>query len=157
MKNIELQHIQIELQNNRCLPRYLRSFADAWFCHENGYENSKGNVDWHSIARNEYVTDGVMKTSNDKLIVDKEHIIPLSVIAKKLLQLGTDATLNQIEDVLRQWMIFATILKTEDKILNLAGLRSKMPKEFYDKNHELYDDKFARYKITGIELKNNKK
>lgn len=50
--------------------------------------------------------------------------------------------------------MFATITKDEDKKLNNAGLKSKMPNTCYDKNGNLKKgfDKFARHTEVGIKL-----
>ena len=41
-----------------------------------------------------------------------------------------------------------------DKNTPGGNLNSKMPDEYYDISHELYDDPFARYKIKGLKLFN---
>ncbi|MFK5879081.1 MAG: hypothetical protein QM478_06245 [Flavobacteriaceae bacterium] len=66
--------------------------------------------------------------------------------------LPKDVSLNEIEKLLEKYLRYATITKNEDKVLNSQGLRSKMPNEFYEVGHALYEDVFARYKIIGLTL-----
>ncbi|WP_339627092.1 hypothetical protein [uncultured Winogradskyella sp.] len=156
MKNelIELKHIELEIVNNRT--HHFRSFIDQYFCYKNNYITKSGKANWSKIPWNEYVSIEANKTRDKKLVVEKEHIVPLKVIETKLLELGNKATIESIKIVLDKYVKFATITKIEDKILNDKGLKSKMPNEFYDSEHELYEDLFARYKIAKIELINNK-
>ena len=157
MKNteIELRHIQLEIKNQR--GQHLRHFVDQWFCYKHGYVNSNGRAKWSNIRWKEYVSKDGDSTRDKDLTIEKEHIVPLKVITKKLLELGKDVTIKQIELLLEEWLMFSTITHVEDKILNSNGVREKMPDEFYDENHELYGDKFARYKVCGIEIFKNKK
>ena len=152
---LELRHILLEVQAQR--GQHLRHFVDQWFCYKNGYINRSGKAKWKDIAWAEYVSPQADETRDFDQVIHKEHIVPLKVIAHKLIALGKDATLDQIEAVLTKYLRFATITKAEDKILNSNGLNQKMPEEFYDPHHQLHDDVFARYKVTGIELRNNKK
>lgn len=56
-----------------------------------------------------------MKSKN-KLIVYKEHIIPLNIITKKLLELPINPSIAQIKTILNKNVKYATITKDEDKI-----------------------------------------
>lgn len=80
--------------------------------------------------------------------------MPISVIKDMLLKLGPNATIKDIQKILDDFVMFATITKDEDKKLNDAGLKSKMPDTCYVKNNELKEgfDKFARHTEVGIEL-----
>ncbi|MDO6803031.1 hypothetical protein Q4595_11280 [Wenyingzhuangia sp. 1_MG-2023] len=157
MKNelIELKHIQLEVVNHRT--HHFRSFVDQYFCYKNNYTTKSGKANWSKIPWNEYVSIEANKTRDKKLVVEKEHIVPLKVIEEKLLELGTKATIENIKIILDKYVKFATITKIEDQILNNKGLKSRMPSEYYDSEHELYGDLFARYKIADIELIKNKK
>lgn len=154
MKNeiIELKHIELEIKNNRT--NHFRHFVDQYFCYKNNYVTKSGKASWSKIPWNEYVSIDADKTRNKKLVVEKEHIVPLKFIESKLLELGKEASIESIKELLDTYLNFATITKIEDQKLNERGLRSKMPNEFYDPKHELFGDLFARYKITGIELIN---
>jgi hypothetical protein len=91
-----------------------------------------------------------MKGKN-KLIVEKEHIIPLYQISKKLHELPANPSIEEIEAILEDTVKYATITKEEDKIL----LKKDMPSEYFNSTHELFNDSFARYKSAGIKI--NKK
>jgi hypothetical protein len=87
--------------------------------------------------------------------VVKEHVVPLKVITDLLISDSEkyEISSSHIKSVLDKYLIFATITKEEDAILRMEKLTSKMPDVFYHKDHYLYDDLFARYKVAGIELK----
>lgn len=76
-----------------------------------------------------------------------EHVIPHSVVMKKLLSLEPLSNEN-ILAVLKRFYIICVITKEEDKILNAAGYRSKMP----DGWNEETDSVFARYEAVGISI-----
>ena len=162
---IELEHVQVELKYGRS--QHFRHFIDQWFCYKWGYIKKRGKQpDWDSIAWQEYVTDDAMivleevntaKTKEEKKIamrkvILKEHVIPMKEIIRVLKEFGKEISIEQIENMLNKYLIFATITKDEDRILTKAKLREKMPPSYYDPNHELHEDLFARYKETGIEL-----
>jgi len=165
-KIIELKHIQLELANERTM--HLRHFVDSVYCYKHGYVTRGGRASWKDImfrayksgrlddlkiSNREFISHQARLTTNIKDVVRKEHIIPLKIITSELFKLGTKATLEEIENVIDGWLMFAIIPKEEDRKLNKAGLNSKMSDEFYDKEHELYGDKFSRYKVAGIKLK----
>ncbi|MGC6415324.1 MAG: hypothetical protein ACON5K_11525 [Bacteroidia bacterium] len=130
----------------------LRHFADRWYCSTYGYLNSMGNPNWSLIVGNEYVSEGYVKHPN-KPIVLKEHIVPLKVIGNLLLNSPACAIDNlAIDELLRKYLKFATILKEEDKLL----LKSDMPPEFYDPKHVDYDQIFLRYDKAKIKLFHSK-
>lgn len=78
-----------------------------------------------------------------------EHIVPCQALYE-ILKDKKFSSPREILDWLSPLSIRATITIEEDNILNSAGYKSKMPPEFFDENHELYNDPFARYKKTGI-------
>lgn len=160
---IELEHIKIEILHKR--GQHLRQFVDQWFCYKNGYTTNGGRAKWSEISFNEYRSLGIVKLlelysiqelcsmkGTERLFVEKEHVIPLRVIKQKLIDLPTNVSLEEIENVLTSNVHFATITKQEDSLLNEMGLRQKMPREYYDSNSSLFMDPFARYKVCGIEL-----
>jgi hypothetical protein len=167
---IELEHIRLELLHRRKenvkVINHLRHFVDQWFCFKNGYITKGNKAAWGKIIFKEYVSEGVLKllekyTEDDllrmkgknRLIVDKEHIIPLNLVAKKLLELPTNPSIAEIETILKENVKYATITKDEDKLLS----KQDMPTEYFDSVHKLYNDCFARYKKIGVKLikKNN--
>ena len=93
--NIELEHIRLELTHRRCNISHLRHFVDQWFCYKHGHITKSGIASWGKIIFNEYVSEGVLKLlenhtksellnmkGKNKLIVEKEHIIPLYRITR---------------------------------------------------------------------------
>lgn len=153
---IELKHIQLELENGRT--QHFRSFVDQYYCYKHGYINRSGKAKWTDLFWKEIVSKEAKKT-NDRKKVIKEHVIPLRVITDKLEQLAKKKTtsLTDIQEVLDKYTLFATITRQEDQLLRDAKLNSKMPSEFYDENSSMYDDPFARYKKVGIEYEILKK
>ena len=167
---IELEHIRLEIIHRRTkngtVINHFRHFVDQWFCYKYGYITNGNRAAWGKIIFKEYVSEGVLKllekyTEEDllsmkgknRLIVEKEHIMPLNRITKKLLELPTNPSIEEIETVLTENVKYATITKEEDKLL----FKQDMPSEFFNSNHELFNDFFARYKSAGINLirKNN--
>jgi hypothetical protein len=166
---IELEHIKIELLHRRTtnanVINHLRHFVDQWFCYKYEYITNGNRAAWGKIIFKEYVSAGVLKLlekytekellsmkGNNRLIVEKEHIMPLNRIAKKLLELPKNPSIEEIEIILIENLKYATITKEEDKLL----MKQDMPSEYFDANHELFNDFFARYKTVGLKLiKNN--
>ena len=143
---IELKHIQLELQNGRA--QHLRHFVDQYFCYTHGYVSKNNKAAWGKIVGKEYLSEDAKKIIQDKnydksLIVQKEHIVPLNFISQKLQQIQ-EINLINIQQCLDEWLLFATITKEEDKRLNI--FKSEMPKEFFEPSSSLFQDKFARYK-----------
>ena len=158
---VELEHIKTELVYRRHNISHLRHFVDQWFCYKHGHITKGNNAAWGKIIFTEYVSEGVIKLlekyskkellnmkGKSKLIVEKEHIIPLHRISKKLLELPTIPSIEEIEAVLEENVKYATITKEEDKLL----IKQDMPSEYFDSNHELFNDSLSRYKRVGIKL-----
>ena len=152
LADIELKHIQVELENGR--GSHLRHFIDQYFCFKHNYISVKGNPRWEDITWKGAVSISASKTNNRKDVV-KEHLVPLQYIRQELLKLSKNkkVSINEIEIEINRIVKFGTVLKSEDKILNALGLRSKMPKEFYDKNSQLFNNLYARYIKAGIKYK----
>lgn len=163
--NIELEHIRLELTHRRCNISHLRHFVDQWFCYKHGHITKGGIASWGKIIFNEYVSEGVSKLlenhtksellnmkGKNKLIVEKEHIIPLYRITKKLIELPVNPSIQEIEAVLEENVKYATITKEEDRLL----IKQDMPSEYFDSSHELFNDSFSRYKNAGIKLTKTK-
>lgn len=149
--DIEIEHIYIELKNGRA--NHMRHFIDQYFCYKNGYVRKSGSANWHEIVLNEYVSDEAQKTRDRSLMV-KEHVVPLKRIVYELVQLSKKEGFSKedISNCLDRLVTFATITKNEDQLLRKAKLSRSMPKEYDDKNNQLYKDRFARYKKVGIKV-----
>lgn len=93
----------------------------------------------------------VTNEGENRLIVDKEHIMPLNRITKKLLELPENPSIEEIESILLENVKYATITKEEDRLLS----KQDMPSEYFDANHILFNDLFARYKSINIKLTKN--
>lgn len=74
-----------------------------------------------------------------------EHVIPHSNIMKKLFSIDP-LTNENILKVLRKYYIICAITKEEDRLLNAAKLRSKMPDGWNEETGSV----FARYESVGI-------
>lgn len=149
---IELKHIQIELENKRY--QHLRHFIDQYFCYKKGYVKKSGSANWEGIVWKEAVSLKAMNETSRTNVV-KEHVIPLKRIAEELAKLAESNTIssNDISNCLDNLIFFATITKEEDKLLRDKKLHSKMPAEYDLEGHCLYKDPHARYKAVGIEYK----
>lgn len=62
---VELKHIQLELENNRT--NHFRSFIDQYFCFKNGYVRKSGTADWEGIVWNEAVSKAQYISSSNVL------------------------------------------------------------------------------------------
>ncbi|MGQ7960249.1 hypothetical protein ACUTAF_21450 [Pseudomonas sp. SP16.1] len=146
---IELQHIELELRNNRT--QHFRHFVDQYYCYKHNHVNGSGKANWEGMVWKGFVSTEALKTTDRKSVV-KEHVIPLKVITKILLEHSKqgDFSSESIAKILDAHLIFATISQREDKLLRDAKLTSKMPSGFWEQGHALHNDPFARYKEVGI-------
>jgi len=147
--DLELEHIYLEIKQQR--GHHLRHFVDRYFCYKHGYINKNGIAKWDDIFWNEWVSIEALNHT-DKKLVTKEHVVPLKVITKKLLDIGSNCTKEEITSILDKYLVFATITKEEDKRIRSIGLNSKMAEGFYKQNHKYYDDVFCRYKAANIKV-----
>ena len=81
-----------------------------------------------------------------------EHVVPHLIVMDKLLSLDK-LTNENIINVINKYYVICAITKEEDKKLNAAGLRSKMPKNWNDESGSV----FARYETVGIDILNVEK
>lgn len=146
---IELEHIQLEHRHDRYC--HLRSFIDQWYCHKHGYVSKNGRAAWGKIAFSEMVSEGAVGKSL-KEVVHKEHVIPLKIVTEKIKSLPKEASLQDIERVLDESVLYATISHEEDALLRKAKLNHEMPNEYYNPEDVLYMDPMARYKKLGIKI-----
>ena len=150
---IELRHIQLELQNGRC--QHLRHFADQYYCYKHGYVKKRsGAADWEQISWVGIVSEAARKAYPDRKTVVKEHVVPLKVVGKILLdQFKSGAsTLNAIAGLLDKYLVFGTITHDEDRELRRLKLTSSMPEGFFTKGHQYYGDVLSRYRCAQIPL-----
>lgn len=148
---IELKHIQIELENKRY--QHMRHFIDQYFCYKHGYVKKTGRANWEGMVWNETVSLKAKLEKYDRKKVVKEHVIPLKRIIQELTILAESkvASLNNIAKCLDKLIVFATITKEEDKLLRDNKLNSKMPEGYDLKGDPLYKNPYARYIHVGIE------
>lgn len=148
---IELQHIELELRNNRT--QHFRHFSDQYYCYKHNHVNGSGKANWEGTVWKGFVSTEASEMSNRKDVV-KEHVIPLKVITKILLDHSKSGEFNieSIAEILDANLMFATISRREDKLLRDAKLTRKMPSGFWEQGHTLYNDPFARYKEVGISI-----
>jgi len=153
---IELQHIELELRNNRT--QHFRHFIDQYYCYKNNHINRRGKANWEGMVWKGFVSIEAARTLNRKDVV-KEHVIPLKTITEILAShtRNNKFSTETIAKILDTYVIFATISKREDKLLRDAKLTSKMPEGFWEPGHPLHNDPFARYKTVGISLINTSK
>ena len=72
-----------------------------------------------------------------------EHAVPRKVIINHLLRI-TNATESVVGDVLQRWCVAVVITKAQDKHLNGAGLRQRMPVDWDGV------DAWARYQAIAM-------
>lgn len=74
-----------------------------------------------------------------------EHIVPRAVFINKIFE---TTNLNKIilKELFNKFMIGVVVTIKEDKALDSAGYRQKMPKEFNDHNSQEYNNEWLRYK-----------
>ena len=144
LAQLELKHIQLEIQNRLANPKHLRHFIDQWFCYKNGYvyNNKLNNPAWNFINFREYVSPGALSfiqgNTNGAQKLIKEHIVPVDVFSKMIFpQIKGKVTLSVIEKHLSEYLNFAIITDIEDKQL----LKNGMPKGW-----ACGGDPFARYR-----------
>lgn len=76
-----------------------------------------------------------------------EHVIPHIIVMNRLLKLDS-LTDDNIMEVLKKYYIICKITKEEDRRLNAAGLKKKMPPEW----NEEEGCGFARYKHHEVNI-----
>lgn len=72
-----------------------------------------------------------------------EHAIPRKILTGLLMEMKKPSK-ESVMRLLSKFCIGVVVTKSEDKALNAAGLRSKMP-EMWD-----FDNEWARYEAVGI-------
>ena len=77
-----------------------------------------------------------------------EHLVPRKVLVAMLMEV-VEPTPEKVRELLDQFCIGVVVTKAEDELLS-KGLRSRMPREFDDPQHEDYRDPWLRYRRCGI-------
>lgn len=136
----------------------FRTDFDNWFAFKEGgpFLNANSRPHWHNnpcpnkhgdaLRRAHFVSAAAARTlgglARERLM--KDHAIPVAVVRDMLF----DEQPNSIEEI-RAFMLknycFGIITETEDRKLNAAGLRSRMPQGW-----TIADCPFARYEVVGI-------
>ena len=156
---LELKHIELEMRARRF--RHLRHFIDPYYCYTNDIVRPSGAINTDDVMWREYVSveaRRLQEITTDarelRKLVRREHLIPLRHIKQLLREIAeSDSfTLDDIGQCLDSNLHFATITREEDKKLNKLRLGQKMPEGYSQIGHDLYNDKFARYRIAGIKL-----
>ena len=95
-----------------------------------------------------YVSVKAIGKSYGKGEIVYDHSIPYSIVQAKLLALDKPQV-NNIREILEQFVVACIITKEEDQRLNLQKLKSKMPAPWDGANV------LARYEAVGIEVRAN--
>lgn len=77
--------------------------------------------------------------------VIRDHVVPHIELMKKLFAIDK-LSKDSVWEVIEKYYIICSITKEEDKRLNEADLKSKMPKDWCENEESL----FARYEKVGI-------
>ena len=83
----------------------------------------------------------------DRSNVIHDHVVPHNIVMGKLLKLNPINETN-LKSIIYKYLVICKITKEEDRKLNSAGLKSKMPMDW----NEDTDSIFARYEKVGIEI-----
>jgi hypothetical protein len=136
----------------------FRTFFDNWFAFRQGgpFLNANSRPHWYNnpcpdkhgaaLRRAHFVSQAAARTlggvTRERLM--KDHAIPVSILRDMLFQEHP----RTVEDV-RAFMLahyrFGIITDAEDRRLNKAGLRSRMPNGWVNG-----ESPFARYEAVGI-------
>jgi hypothetical protein len=136
----------------------FRTDFDNWFAFREGgpFLNGNSRPHWHNhpcpdkhgvaLRRAHFVSHAAARTlggiARERLM--KDHAIPVAVLRDLLFDRQPDS-IEQVRAVLLRHYRFGVITEQEDRLLNAAGLRSRMP-EGWTPN----DGPFARYEKVGI-------
>lgn len=97
---------------------------------------------------NFYVSEEAKGLKRRDVIYD--HVIPHSILMKKLLMLDFP-TAENIWPIVERYYVICAITKNEDKLLTKNGLRSSMPEGWNEETGSV----FARYERVGISIFGN--
>ncbi|MDD2179444.1 hypothetical protein OIN59_18560 [Acidovorax sp. D2M1] len=129
-----------ELPSNPHTNHHIRSaIREASVAIRGKHQKFPKNVDFYSTAARDQLTYG------DASGLVREHVVPVSIISKKIFELNNPIEINII-NIVHEWTILALITHKEHELLRENGLYDKMPKNWCGV------DKFSRYKELAIEL-----
>ena len=131
-----------------------------WFnypCPWTSHERLRTYMDQRSVAADHILSRGANRDAEVKkrptkienphrLIVD--HAIPIKVLHDIIVSDTSLCDLSSLEDFLRVCFKRGVITKVEDGLLNKAGLKQSMPRDW----QHLRDSPYARYEQAQIEM-----
>ena len=149
--SIELQHIYLEVYAERYC--HLRMFLEAYYCYRHDLVTKQGKPDWIQIFNVGKRTVAASQIKERKLLV-REMIVPLSVITGylKVLVRDDDATLDNIQAVVDEYLEYIIITRAEYNTLVQAGLKESMPAGYYQPSDVDYRRINTRFDAVGITL-----
>lgn len=149
--NIELQHIYLEVYNERY--HHLGAFIEAYYCHRHGLVTKQGKPDWLQIFTKGTRTLAAAAIVERKRLV-RDLVVPLTVIVGYLKTLVRDdrLSLDTIKKVLDHYVIYIIMTRYEHEQLVNAGLKNVMPASYYQENHQDHFCFYARFNAVNILL-----
>lgn len=157
LENAYLKHILIAIEE-RDFSAPFRTFFDNWFAFREGGPFLNGNSRPHwfnrpcpskygeALRRAHFISAGalpVLSGLTSKRLM-KDHAIPVAVLRDMLFEKRPNSA-EEVRKLLLQYFRFGIITDEEDRRLNGAGLRSRMPNGWSES-----DDVFARYATVRI-------
>lgn len=124
-----------------------RLAIDSIFCHIFGHVTKSDQRALTKYNKSAPISKAASLSPKEKRIV--EHVVPVTVIYKKIKELS-DPTSSDVIKVVSELYKVRIITVTEDARLNSLGLQSSMPVEFYSPEHKLFGDWDARHHVAGI-------
>lgn len=82
--------------------------------------------------------------ANKKAKLRHEHIVPRSVVMKRLFELK-EPTANSVQDICERFLVAAIVTPHEDSILSVNYMKD-MPPDFYEPSSPNYHDPWLRYR-----------
>ena len=79
-----------------------------------------------------------------------EHMVPVGVVCEIIFRLP-EPTEAEILHVLRRFSLRATITREQDRRLDEAGLKTRMPQGFWIPGSDCFMQPLARYMATGLD------
>ena len=150
-----LKWIQAGLDIDEC----INKFGDSGYLFSNMIAKFISSSDEYYISKNALIMLEAKNFDIDKIFKRSflarlpelflEHSVPVSLIREKLLSINSN--IDDFFLIIKSMGPLVIILRSENKELDNAGLRSKMPI-----NWNWGDDKFARYNKVGIEISDKK-
>lgn len=124
-----------------------RLAIDSIFCHVFGHVTKSDQRALSKYNKSAPISKAASLSPKEKRIV--EHVVPITVIYKKISELS-DPTSSDLIEIVSDLYKVRIITATEDAKLNSMGLQYSMPTEFYNPEHVLFGDWDARHHVAGI-------